>query len=100
MTTEHIQQLLLLLSKIADKPYTITGAADWPILAVVGGILLAVIGAMWADLRAAMKEGREEWRQQLNEVEAKNDRAHDLVWEAMRDCQSDCCPRKRGRKDD
>jgi hypothetical protein len=111
MTAEQFAKLLEVLSKLAEKQhYTITGAADWPILVVVGGgclaMLMAAIGCMWADLRSWIKEGREEWRGEIKEhkaenerdqkeYKAENERDHDLIWAAMRDCQGDCCPRKK-----
>lgn len=83
MTPEQFSRLLEVLEKLANKSsYTITGASDWPILAVVGAIIVALIGAMWSDLRGTIKE---------NKAEAKSD--INLLWAAQRDCQEDCCPR-------
>lgn len=84
MTPDQFQQLLLVLQKIADKPYTLTGAADWPMLMALGAMISALIGAMWIDLRGQSKENKDE---------------HRSLWRAMSDCQEDCCPRgQRGQK--
>lgn len=84
MTPDQFTQLLTLLEKIASRQYTITGASDWPILLVIGGITLALIGAMWTDLRNNIKEQK---------TENKEERT--LIWRAMKDCQDDCCPRSK-----
>lgn len=78
MTPDQFQQLLLVLQKIADKPYTLTGAADWPMLMALGAMISALIGAMWIDLRGNNKDNKDE---------------HGKLWKAMADCQDDCCPR-------
>jgi len=97
MTPEQIQQIIAALRDIATmKPYTITGAADWPLLLVVGGILVAVLGAMWVDLRSTMREGRCEWQKAVNEHGDELDKQVSILWQSMRDCQADCCP--RGKK--
>lgn len=87
MTPEQIQQLIVALKEIATGPksYTLTGAADWPLLVIVGGAVVALICFMWADLRSSIKDGRTEWKTEV-----------DRVWQAMRECQDDCCP--RGKK--
>jgi len=88
MTPDQFAQLLALLAKIADHPYTITGAADWPILAVMGTLLGALIAFMWHDLGAKIIEHKRD-----------DEKAHDAVWRAMRDCKDDCCvERHRGEK--
>ena len=84
MTTEQFAQLLTLLEKIASRQYTITGASDWPILLVIGGITFALIGAMWTDLRNNFREQKAEAKEERN-----------LIWSALKDCQDDCCPRTK-----
>lgn len=79
MTTEQFTQLLIILQKIADKSYTLTGAADWPMLVAMGGMLVLLIGCMWADLRGKF---------------AANDQEHNRLWRAHMDCQDECCPRR------
>lgn len=83
MTTDQFNQLLIVLQKIADKQYTLTGAADWPMLVAMAGLVSVLIGCMWFDLRGGMKENRSE---------------HDKMWKAMADCQDDCCPRGTVKK--
>lgn len=95
VTSEQIQLIISVLTKIADKPYAITGASDWPILVVVGGGALGLIGLMWRDLKAAIRDYREEWRGELRAHKEENEKAIDVLWQAHRDCQNDCCPRKK-----
>jgi hypothetical protein len=108
MTPEQIAKLLELLSRIADslaspRPYTLTGASDWPILLVLGGILAIMIGLigalirlMWSDLRTSMRDNRSEWREAVAEVKGEERVEHDLLWAALRDCQGECCPPRIG----
>ena len=110
MTPDQIAKLLELLSRIADalaspRPYTLTGASDWPILLVVSGILALMIGLigalirlMWADLRANMREDRGEWKDAVAEVKKDERVEHDLLWSALRDCQGECCPPRIGHE--
>ena len=92
MTPEQFAQLMALLSKLADRQYAITSASDWPILLVVGGLLITAIGIMWVDLKTTIKEGKEEWRDELKVTKEDLKKADDKLWEAMRDCKDDCCP--------
>lgn len=89
MTPDQISKALVLLEKIADRPYTITGAADWPILLAMCGVVafmlllnIGVVRMMWADIKASMREDK-----------AQNSADHQTIWAALNDCQDDCCPR-------
>ena len=100
MNPEQTKQFLDVLEKIAaglssQQQYAITGAVDWPILLVIGALLVAAIGAMWADLRATIKEHRGEWYNELQRHNAENTKDFDLVWNAIRDCKADCCPSRK-----
>lgn len=111
MTPEQTAKLLELLSKIADalsvpKVYTLTGAADWPLLIVVSGIIalmIAMIGGlikyMWVDLRIGLRDNKVEWKAVITELKQEEKEEHDLLWSAIRDCQSDCCPPRIGHAD-
>jgi len=91
MNPEQFNQLMLIAERIANKQFAITAAADWPILAAVGAILVAIIGFMWVDLKSVIREGKEEWRTALKESKEENSRDHETIWKAMRDCKEDCC---------
>jgi hypothetical protein len=84
MTPDQIHQLLQLLGKIAERQFTITGAADWPILAWMCMGFGAMLGLMWIDLRSDRNERKEE-----------NEKEHDKLWHALRDCKEDCCPARK-----
>jgi len=97
MTAEQFGQLMKLIDKIASNQFTITGAADWPILVVIGGILLTMLMTMWIDLKGSIKEHRGEWRESLKEHQAEDEKEIQLLWDAMKDCKRECCPpRTRG----
>lgn len=95
MTHEQFIQLLAVLKQLAEKPYTISGASDWPMLITIGGLLMLVIAAMWADLRSKLTDHRALSSAELKEFKGVNEKEHDIIWEAMRACQDDCCPRRR-----
>lgn len=82
MTPDQFKELLQVLERIASKQYTITGAADWPILLVLGGLLVSVLGFMWHDLRGQLKDHKDD-----------NEKDIDLLWDQQRRCQEACCPR-------
>ena len=113
---DEIQQLVSALKTLAESmnhlgadKYTITGAADWPILMVMGGALVAIIGFMWVDLRATIKDHRGEWESHLNRHCQDDKEALNLLWaetrdirgeiekqtskieQAMKECQGKCC---------
>jgi hypothetical protein len=86
MTSEQFAQLLQALEKLAVKPYTITGASDWPMLLVIGGMMLAIISAMSGAF----------WHyvlMQLGEHKKENEKDIDTLFEVQRRCQDECCPR-------
>ena len=106
MTTEQFTSLIGILKQLADQQYTITGAADWPILLMMCGVLgtlMLTIGGMvaymWKDIKATIKENRSEWRVELDKEEIERKRQDDMIWSHIRECQEDCCPRGGKRSD-
>lgn len=97
MTPAQFEELLNLLHDLAAKntQYTITGASDWPMLMVLGGILAGLIGFMWVDLRSKLTDHKVDFGKELDAIKAENKEGHDILWNAMRDCQNECCPRKK-----
>jgi len=95
MTPDQFAQLMDLLEKMVSKQYTLTGAADWEILVILGGMLAAAIAAMWVDLKGTIKDNRGELRDELMKHMVNDERDHEKIWMAMKDCQSDCCPREK-----
>ena len=89
LTPEQFGQLLSLLQKIADKPSTITGMQDWPMLVILfsmfGGISLLMIGGGLGYILSKIETDRKENREE-----------HARIWQSQADCQDDCCP--RGKK--
>jgi hypothetical protein len=91
MTPEQFERLIKLIEKMSSPSYTITGAQDWPILVVVGAILLAAIALMWADLKSLIKDNKIEWKDQLTAHVKENTNDLDDTWEEIRRCQANCC---------
>lgn len=91
MTAEQIAQLLRLLEKIADRPFTITQASDWPLFVFLSAIGLGMLGFMWRDIGKKLDCSAAAIGLSLSEHKADNLREHDKLWNALRDCQDDCC---------
>lgn len=87
LSASQFDQLLTVLKSLApSNHYTITGAADWPMVIVLcgvfGSVIVGLICFMWHDL------GR-----RFDGYEAANEKMHESLWNAQKDCQDDCCPR-------
>lgn len=95
MTPDQFAQLMTLLEKIVSRQYTITGAADWPILVAIGAVLISMGAFMWVDLKNTIKDNRGESRDELKKHIDDDEKDHEKLWKAFSDCQSDCCPREK-----
>ncbi len=100
MTEIQTARLLELLDKIAEgltgsQPYTITGAADWPIAAFIVGGMVIMVSVMWRDLKATIKDSKADNKSDLDHHKIENEKDHDTLWSAFHDCQNDCCPRTK-----
>ena len=86
MTPEQFAQLLSVLKEIADKQYTITGAADWTMMVsmvgMFGGIMLLIIGGSIGHILSTIANDRRENRED-----------HAAIRQERKDCEDDCCPR-------
>ena len=86
MDPKQFEQLLVVLGKLSEKQYTLTGAADWPMLVIcggcLGGMLVALICFMWKDLSG-----------KIDGYKTDNEKSHDLIWKSQQECQKECCPR-------
>lgn len=70
-----------------EDNFTLTEARDWPLLLTVGGLLVAVIGGMWIDLKSTIKDNRQELRQEINSLEQDFKDENRKVWTAIEDCR-------------
>lgn len=91
MTAEQIAQLFKLLEKIADRPFTITQASDWPLFVFLSAIGFGLLSFMWRDISKKLEGSATSIGSALAEHKADNIREHDKIWSALRDCQDDCC---------
>lgn len=86
MSLEQFAQLLSVLKEIANKQYTITGAADWSMLvttvSMFGGIMLLLIGGSIGHILSTIATDRKENRED-----------HAAIRQERKDCEDDCCPR-------
>lgn len=97
MTDPQLETLLVTLNRLADRmgTYTLTGAADWPILVALVGILVGMIGYMWHDLKRTIGHLHTDAGRIERECRAHAEKEDDKIWRAMRDCQKDCCLKDR-----
>ncbi|MBU1566023.1 MAG: hypothetical protein KJ630_10390, partial [Proteobacteria bacterium] len=61
--------------------------------------VIALITLMWKDLKSEIRDGKNEWRQELHKVKSEGERDRDILWQAMRDCKNDCCPARKVHND-
>lgn len=108
MNQQQIDQLLALLSEIAksistQREYTLTGAADWPMLVILfgffGALLMAAGSFAWLDIRSkidcafsASTKVAEDSKGELKEYKTEVQREIDGIWHEIERCQSECCP--------
>lgn len=98
MTDAQMAALIAVLKEIAvERPYTITGAADWGMLLVVGGLLVAAVGAMWLDLKNTITNQKIDSTKENERLRTELNERIDTLWKAHEDCQRDCCPRGKTR---
>jgi len=93
--------MLVLLEKIAEglskrQPYTLTGAADWAMVMVLGGVVAILFGwllslIIWhvKDLKSYMKESDTGMRILLDKEEIERKHQDDLIWEETRFMKQD-----------
>ena len=96
MTDIQIEHALKLLEKIVEQAnhYTLTGAADWPLLVAIGGILIGLLAWMWAHLHATIQQHRDDLRTMLTELKQDGQQQARVLWKALEECQNQCCPRR------
>ena len=79
MDPNQFHELMVVLKEVATPNFTITSAKDWPLLLVLGGIIVGAIGMMWADLKSSIKDNKRE-----------REKSIDDIWEEIRRCQEHC----------
>lgn len=95
MDPYQFRVLVALLEKLLNRQFTLTSAADWPLLVVVGTALVGLIVFMWVDLRTIVKDNRQDAMKEISDVKVHAEKEIDDLWRAMKDCQNECCPRKK-----
>ena len=91
---DQLPQLVDALNHLAESltassvaKYTLTGAQDWPILLVVGALLVAMISFMWVDLKATFKDHKSDNAKEIDTLWSET-RAIRLE---MKECKEKCC---------
>jgi hypothetical protein len=107
MSPDQFAQFMKVLEKILDKPVTITQATDWQMLVVLFGVIIMLIGLLWHDLRSQighfgslMQDHKADDCKTHDNLKIEYEKSDAVIWSAIRDCQADCCPPRKRRKDD
>ncbi len=88
MTPEQFTTLIKVLS--AHRPYTLTGADDYPILATtLGGLVLGVV-YIWQDLKHTIMAHKQEWKEELESEISERKEQDSFIWKALREHKLDC----------
>ncbi len=108
MTDVQFLKLIEILGKITnglDRKYTITGAEDWEIIALMFTGLFIFGGIAWRNIVSVVKENKVDWRRELREhkIDSREEfdsyrkyikGEFDKVHKKQRECWSDCCKEK------
>ena len=100
LTPEQFKELLTVLTKIADKPFSIAGASDWSMLVALGVVIMATIGFGGKWIIFSISKDISVLAQALVMHKAEDDKDHDRIWASHEDCQRECCPRAGRRAED
>lgn len=84
MNPEQFRELITVLRQLVDKPYTLTGAADWPLLMALAGIIISLIVFNWRSIY-----------KKIDDHQKCEDKEHDDIWQAI----NDCCPRSPSKNE-
>ena len=84
---DALNHLATSLTASSVTKYTLTGAQDWPILLVVGALVVGMLSFMWVDLKSAFKDHK-----------SANTKEIDTLWNEtrairleMKECKEKCC---------
>ena len=100
LTPEQFKEMMVVLTKIADKQFSIAGASDWAMLVALGVVIMATIGFGGQWIISSISKDINLLSASLNTHKAEDDKAHDRIWAVHEDCQRECCPRLGRRADD
>lgn len=99
-TPDQVAEFLKLLSrtadsltKIADKPYSISGASDWAMLVALGVVIMATIGFGGKWIIYSISKDITTLSSALIRHQTEDTNDHNRIWAAHEDCQRECCPR-------
>lgn len=102
MSPSENHQIAEGLQAIADKltppTYTLTGAADWPILVIMCGLVATMIGClalqvgfMWRDLRGRIKEDVDHLWEETRALRKEFRESDTSIKDDMKECKEKCC---------
>lgn len=97
MNTTQYDKIIDLLCSIKTTGYTLTGASDWPIFVWVFGALSGLLSCLliyiWRDLISIINDNRDVCSEKIDEERVERKEQIQFIWEELRGCQDDCCPR-------
>lgn len=95
-------QLLTALNRIADRQFTISEAADWPLAIILLGALGILVGLMWKDMKAAiagLQNSMIDQRKETKDDVAVVEKQLAELWRVLRMCQQRHAVRKISQED-
>ncbi len=92
MTDKRFESLINNLQNLvpATNNYTLTGATDWPILAVMAVAIVGLLVYIWQDLKGTIKEHRAEWKDDLEKEIAERKEQDEFIWTELRERKRIC----------
>ena len=96
MPNDQFEELIQAVDRLsAMRTYTLAGAADWYMLVSLGGFIVVLLIYIWQDLKKGLSEDRVLLFNQVARETVEREKQIDILWKYIRDCQNECCPRKR-----
>lgn len=111
VTSQQVDKLIEIGTSMLHRKYTLTGAADWQMLYIIGGAVIALLVYIWYKndksnaavchkmdsiqnvLTTLGSSLRVEWRSDLEKHEQHAKEEINILWKEIHDCQDTCCPR-------
>lgn len=100
----HIAESISQSIKAMPHTHPITASSDWPLLASMGGIIVALILFIWNDLKTMIRENDKAIARSIDRETSNRKEQNNEIWAEIRRCQENCPatgearPRKKDRE--
>lgn len=83
LTPEQIEMLAQAIKKGA-YPATLTSMADWPMLVALGGVICALLIALWRDLHVKIRDLWDEFKEAVTDIRNDWTSREKRLWQEVR----------------